>query len=121
MKVAIPRFQESVAPCFEYSATIAIFTIEEKRIVEQIDFPLRSKDPFDRVRLLKDQNVNTVICGGVRERYEDLLKTNGIQVISWASGPVESLLDLFMRGSLVPGKTQRSTGPDAMEESEQQS
>jgi predicted Fe-Mo cluster-binding NifX family protein len=80
---------------------MAIFTIEEGSITDQLDFPLRSRDPFDRVRLLRDQEVDTVICGGVMEKYEDLLKASRIQVISWVSGPVEDLLNLFLRGQLV--------------------
>jgi predicted Fe-Mo cluster-binding NifX family protein len=102
-KVAIPRLGESLAPCFEYSASFVIFTVKEGHVVDQIDFPLCSKDPFDRVRLLRAQQVDTIICGGVMERYEDLLKASGIEVISWVSGSVEDLLNLFLRGQLVPG------------------
>ena len=36
-RVAIPRLGESVAPCFEYSASVAIFTIKNGAVVEQID------------------------------------------------------------------------------------
>ncbi len=103
MKVAIPRMAESVAPCFEYSATIAIFTVEDGKVVDQIDFPLRNRDPLDRARLLRDQKVDTIVCGGVQDVFEDLLRASGICVISWVSGNVEDLLGLFLRGQLVPG------------------
>jgi len=92
-----------VAPCFEYSATIAIFTVRRRRIVEQQDFTLQSRDTFDRVRLLKDQNVDTLICGGVQAVFEDLVEAAGIQVISWVSGNVESLVEQFIQGRLTPG------------------
>ena len=103
MKVAIPRMGETVAPCFEYCATMAIFSIAESGVVEQIDFPLRSREPFDRVRLLRDQKVDTVICGGMQAFYEDLLRAAGFEVISWVSGLVEDLLALHLRGQLVSG------------------
>jgi predicted Fe-Mo cluster-binding NifX family protein len=108
MKVAIPRMGEYVAPCFEYSATIAIFTIENG-VTDQIDFALRSRDPFDRVRLLRDQEVDTIICGGVQENYADSVRGSGIRVISWVSGSVDELLELYLRGQLVPGN--EATGP----------
>lgn len=101
VKVAIPRSGESVAPCFGYCATMAIFTVVEGRIDEQIDFPLQSRDPFDRVRLLRDQKVDTIICGGVQDTFEASLKANGIQVISWVSGTVDDLMELYLRGRLV--------------------
>jgi len=110
VKVAVPRMGETVAPCFEYCATMAVFTIERRRIVEQVDFPLRSRDPFDRVRLLRNQEVDTVICGGMQDFYEDVLRTSGFEVISWVSGSVEDLLDMYLRGRLVPG-TELPDGP----------
>jgi predicted Fe-Mo cluster-binding NifX family protein len=101
VKVAIPRSGESVAPCFGYCAAMAIFTVVEGRIVGQIDFPLQSRDPFDRVRLLRDQTVDMIICGGVQDTIEASLKANGIQVISWVSGTVDDLMELYLRGQLV--------------------
>jgi predicted Fe-Mo cluster-binding NifX family protein len=89
-----------VAPCYEYSATIAIFTVEESAVVNQVDFRLESRDVFDRLRLLRDQKVDVLICGGVQNVFEDMLKANGIHVISWVSGPVEMLLDRYLRGEL---------------------
>ena len=103
MTVAIPRMGESVAPCFEYCATMTIFTIEASRVVAQVDFPLRSRDPFDRVRLLRDQKVDTLICGGMQDTYEGMVRASGFEVISWVSGPVEALLDTYLRGQLASG------------------
>jgi predicted Fe-Mo cluster-binding NifX family protein len=111
---------DAVAPCFEYCATMAIFTIRDGRVAEQMDFPLRSREPFDRVRLLRDQQVETVICGGVQEIYEDSLRAVGIRVISWVSGSVDDLLGLFLRGQLVPGDESRSQarpGPSSLDKS----
>ena len=62
MRVAIPRMGESVAPCFEYCATMALFTISGSAVTDQIDFPLHSREPFDRVRLLRDQKIDTIIA-----------------------------------------------------------
>lgn len=101
MKIAIPRMGEHVAPCLEHCATMAIFTIEDGRVVDQCDFPLRSRDPFDRVRLLRDQQVHTIICGGIQDTYEDAVRASGMRVISWVSGRVDDLLELFLRGRLA--------------------
>jgi len=111
VKVAIPRFGEAVAPCFEYSATIAIFTLNRRRVVEQIDFCLQSREALDRVRLLRDQGVNTLICGGVQAFFEDMLVGHGIHVISWASGNVDDLLRLFLSSQLTSGKKRLRDAP----------
>ena len=115
MKVAMPRMGESVAPCFESCTTMAIFTVADSGAVEQLDFPMASRDPFDRVRLLRDQKVDVVICAGMQESYEDLLQASGFQVISWVSGYVEDLLNLFLKGELLPGtELPMGDGPDLL-------
>ena len=113
MKVAIPRMGESVAPCFEYCATMAIFSVADSGAVEQVDFPLQSREPFDRVRLLRDQKVDAVVCGGMQTFYEDLLRASGFEVVSWVSGIVDELLALYLKGELVPGtELPGDCGPD---------
>lgn len=102
MRVAIPRFGECVAPCFEYSATITIFDVKGQRVKGHTDFNLHSQNPFDRIRLLRDQGVQTLICGGVESRIEDVIQASGIRVLSWVSGNVDELLDLFIHGRLLP-------------------
>jgi len=103
MKVAIPRFEGNVAPWFEHSATIAIFTIKGGRLVNRLELAVQSREEIDRIRLLCDQKVDTLICGGVQDVFEDLLRAKGIKVISWVSGSVDSLLESFIRGELVEG------------------
>jgi predicted Fe-Mo cluster-binding NifX family protein len=112
LKVAIPRFGKEVAPCFEYSATITIFTIKKGRPTGQVDFTVQSPEAFDRVRLLRDQDVDTLICGGVQDVFEDLLRGTGINVISWISGTVEEVLERFIHGRLVPGTGRLGTKID---------
>lgn len=103
VKVAMPIFGKSVAPCFEYSATIIIFTTKDKQVMHQTRFTLQSQQSLDRVRLLRDQNVNILICGGIQDRFEDLITASGIQVIPWVSGTAENLIDCFIRGELIRG------------------
>jgi len=103
LKVALPRFGESVAPCFEHTATICIFVVEGSRVGEQTDFKLTSREPLDRVRLLKDQRVDVLICGGMQDRFQAMVEGLGIRVISWVSGDVDALLERFIRGELRSG------------------
>ena len=103
MRVAIPRFGEQVAPCFGYAATITIFTIGKGKVLDEVDFCLQSNDILDRFRLLRDQQVGTLICGGLEESLADLLQANDVRVISWVSGRVDVLLERFLRGELVAG------------------
>lgn len=116
MRVAIPHYQDEVAPCFEATAAITIFTVHRRKVVKETRFSLQSKEALDRVRLLRDQEVDTLICGGLQASFEDLLRAGGIQVVSWVTGSVEELLGLFLEGRLVPGigRLARSNHPHSI-------
>jgi predicted Fe-Mo cluster-binding NifX family protein len=105
MRVAIPHHGGEVAPCFEYSANISIFSIRKNSVITQMDFTLQSKEALDRVRLLRDQGVTVLICGGIQDAFEGMLLAAGIQVISWVTGEARDLLDLFLQSKLVSGST----------------
>ena len=97
MKVAIPHHNEEVTPSFEYTAGITIYTVRKNKVVEQTDFALHSDQEFDRIRLLRDQGVNVLICSGIQDAHERLLLASGIRVISWISGKVREVLNLFLQ------------------------
>jgi predicted Fe-Mo cluster-binding NifX family protein len=105
-----------VAPCFEHTTTISIFHLCEGRVARQRDFTLMSSEPLDRVRLLRDQRVDTLICGGMQQRFEDMLETGGIRVISWVRGNVDDLVKQFIGGKLVAGTARLGTSPRATKE-----
>lgn len=104
MKIAVPRFGEYVAPCFGYSSSIVVFTAKNKRIVNEQEFTLSTQWAVDRIRLLRDQEVDVLICGGIQDKFEDIVMANGIRVISWVSGKVENLLDEYLNHKLIPEK-----------------
>lgn len=113
---------EMIAPCFEHCSTMAVFWLKPDGEVDQIDYPLHSREPFDRVRLLRDRKVDCVICGAIQGVYEDVLRTSGFEVISWVSGLVEDLLALYLRGRLESGtELPTASGPHqlAMERTEE--
>jgi predicted Fe-Mo cluster-binding NifX family protein len=113
LKIAIPRMGGCVAPCLECTAMITIFSVENGVVVDQIDFPISSREPLDRIRLLRDQRVDTVICAGVQATFGDLVRASGIKLVSWVSGSVEDLLIAHLEGRLSP-----EDDPDARPPSE---
>ncbi len=103
MKVAIPHYDGEVTPCFEYTGGITIYSIRKNRVISQTDFTLQSDQELDRIRLLRDQGVTVLICSGIQAAHERLLLASGIRVISWISGKVHKVLNLFLQNKLIPG------------------
>ncbi|MBW2525266.1 MAG: NifB/NifX family molybdenum-iron cluster-binding protein [Deltaproteobacteria bacterium] len=111
--MAIPRVGDSIAPRFERCATITIYEIRDRRVVDSTDFSLQSQEALHRIRLLRDQGVDTVICGGVERATENILIASGIDAITWVTGSVDELLSLFVRGRLV-GRSSDQPPPHAI-------
>lgn len=109
MKVAIPHHDGEMTPCFEYTAGITIYEVHKNKVVSKTDFTLRSKEEFDRVRLLRDQGVSVLICSGILDTYEGLLTASGIRVISWVSGKAREVLRLFLQNKLAAGSARPGT------------
>ena len=101
MKVAIPCHRGRVAPRFGCSTHIGIYTIRGRRVVHDVDFTLESKRWLDRLRLLRDEQVDTLICGGIGAAIERMVEASGIPTISWVAGTIDHLLDQFLAGELV--------------------
>lgn len=99
---------ECIAPCLECSATITIFEVDDGSVVDQIDFPISSKEPLDRIRLFRDQGVDVIICAGVEDTFGEFVRASGIKMISWVSGSIEDLLIAYLAGRLLPGKDSNS-------------
>ena len=105
----MPRFGELIAPCFGHAGTITLFTVKEGKVVDEVDFCLESSEALDRFRLMRDQGVETLICGGLEQCLADLLEASDVRVISWVSGRVADLLGRFIRGELVTGSAHLGT------------
>ncbi|MFZ5981408.1 MAG: NifB/NifX family molybdenum-iron cluster-binding protein [Candidatus Zixiibacteriota bacterium] len=100
MIVAIPKYNEIVAPCFEVAGTFLLAEIENGRTegikVEQC----AGCEGFGRIRFLQDNNVKLLICNGIKNFYKDLLVIAGMTVIKDVSMPVEEALAMYTGGRL---------------------
>jgi len=102
MKVAIPLFNNRVSPRFEYAPALLLATIEAGKIIEKKELSLTNYDLFQRVALLKEFGVDTLICGGINNFFNRLLDWRKVQVISPISGDVEEVLSRFLQRNLYP-------------------
>ena len=100
MKIAIPMFDSRVSPRFDFASKVLIATIEGGRVVDRKEYSLNNLNLIRRSALLKEQEVNVLICGGISNFSMRLLMGNGIEVIPMVPGEVEEILTLFISGNL---------------------
>ncbi len=106
--IAIPRFQDEIAPCFEAAVNFDVYTIPKGESPAKNLHLCQGESPLERVRLLRREKVDTLICGGLQSFYKDMLETDGIEVIDGAAGAVEEALDSYLSARLYRGRNLRT-------------
>jgi predicted Fe-Mo cluster-binding NifX family protein len=99
--VAIPKFKDEVAPCFEVAGTFVFATIDDNVISATTIVKCEGCEGFGRVRLMFESDINVLICNGIKGFYKDILANYGIKVIDSISVPVEQAIADFSSGKLT--------------------
>jgi predicted Fe-Mo cluster-binding NifX family protein len=97
-----------VAPRFETAEYFYICTLLDGKISDKQVFGCSGCEGFSRVRLLREQQVDCVICGGIKSFYRQLLESLGMRVIDRVSLSVDQALDQYGDGRLSPSSDDAS-------------
>lgn len=104
MKIAIPENQGQVNQHFGQSKSFAIVEIGQNNQVTNVQEV--SAEGLQHAHeglagLLKGQDVETVIVGGIGAGAVQALEAEGLKVLFGASGPVKEVAESFARGEFV--------------------
>ena len=113
MNVAIPVLKNQIAPCFEAAKQFEIITTKNKKIVASRTIYCSASEGFIQVRLLRLNEIHTLICNGIKSFYLEQLSTMGVVIIPKINLPVKLAFNLFLSGelkSLVKLKPNSQTG-----------
>jgi predicted Fe-Mo cluster-binding NifX family protein len=100
--VAIPRFRDIVAPCFEVARYFLIARVEAGQVLSRETIQCSGCKGFGRVALLRDQQVDLLICSGIKGFYRDMLKSIGVETVADFSGTVDEILAAYLEGKVAP-------------------
>lgn len=100
MQVAIPVWQDRISPVFDTARTVLLLQIENGKEISRSVMHLLQGYPPLRVRRLRDQGVELLICGAISRPFAHLCAGAGIRVIPWIAGRLEDVLEAFLAGRL---------------------
>jgi len=100
MKVAVPVWNGRVSPLFDVAEHFRVLDVQDGDIKNRSD---QNIEDDSRVATLWKLGVDVVICGGVSHQLEAALWVAGIEVIPEICGPVDRVIDAFLRGVLADG------------------
>ncbi len=100
-KVAIPILDNDVAPCFEVAHYFVIAEIANGKQISKAIMECEGCEGYGRVKFLINNNVNILVCNGIKLFYQDLLNISGLKVISNVANSIESALKDYLSGRLI--------------------
>jgi len=100
MKIAVATDGNMVSEHFGHSPTYTIVNVENGKITSKEIIPNPGHQPGFLPSYLGNLGVNCVIVGGIGARAVELFGRNGIEVIMGAVGPVDTVIENYINGTL---------------------
>ncbi len=104
MKVAISTDQGYVSAHFGRCASYTIIEIHEGKILNREEIPNPGHQPGFLPQFLSEKGVSFIIAGGMGPRAQGLFAEKNIQPIIGVQGPVDEVIEKFVRQELEAGE-----------------
>jgi uncharacterized metal-binding protein/predicted Fe-Mo cluster-binding NifX family protein len=103
MRFGIPLLGERVAPRCTIADSVLLLTVKRRRILEESVVALPSATWLELPRLLADQDVDALVCGGISRSTRESIQSQEVEVIDNVAGTAREVVDALRRGALRPG------------------
>jgi len=103
MKIAIPAFQSKVSPRFDTAQELVLLEVVDGNVIHRERQPLQADSAAGKIKILLEQGVDTLICGGIDRLSQQQIGFNRIEVYSWVTGEIDDAVSCFLRNGLNSG------------------
>jgi len=100
MRIAVTYMMERVFPHFGKASEFKIYDVENGEIVKSEVISTNGQGHGAMAKILLEQKVNVVICGGIGGPAIEMLAKAGIDCFPGNAGPVDDVVKAFLAGSL---------------------
>ncbi len=100
MIIAITIWNNRVSPVFDVARSVIVVDIEEGIIRRKSIKSFANDQPEYKASLLKQLQVNTLICGAISTFYAGLISTHRIEIIPFITGDIEDVIKAFTSATL---------------------
>ncbi|HDQ41439.1 MAG TPA: hypothetical protein ENN39_10495 [Desulfonatronum sp.] len=102
-RFALCLFRNRIAPRYDRAETILLVFVTAQKDLHREVVPVGRMKPQEICNVLVDQNVRTLICGGVTEECRARLDQAGITILDNVMGSAEGVIAVYLDGRLVSG------------------
>lgn len=100
MKIAITYEEGKVFQHFGHTEKIKIYEIDNEKIVSENIVDTSASGHEKLVEFLKNNNIDTLICGGIGQGAKDALSKANIQLFGGVSGNADDVVKEYLLGKL---------------------
>ena len=100
MNIAIPVFGNRVSPRFDRAAAFLLVRVSDGIIRQRTERPMLGAVGLRLTELLTDDNVDVLLCGGIRRCDYFSIAETGIEVYPGLMGETNDILHAFLRGEM---------------------
>ncbi len=113
MIIALPVWNERIAPLFDVARQALIISVDQQCIAHRTCVPLPVDAPEEKVRCLVRQGTSILICGAISRPLCLMACACGIDVYAFVGGNTQEIIEAWRQGRLeeddyaMPGCAQR--------------
>jgi predicted Fe-Mo cluster-binding NifX family protein len=104
MKIAISTDSGHVSAHFGRCPSYTIIDIQDGRVIAREEIPNPGHSPGFLPNFLSQRGVQTIIAGGMGPRAQGLFAEKNIQTIIGVQGPIDEVIEKFVRQDLETGQ-----------------
>ncbi len=101
MKIAVPYDNGEIFQHFGKSEAFRLYEVEDGSVRESHDLSSNGSGHGALVGLLKDEGVDTLICGGIGAGAQSALKEAGLTLYGGVKGKADTAVSDFLAGKLA--------------------
>lgn len=104
IKILVPLLGDDVAPRFDLAPEAYIALVDDDhKIVEERTIVLSEASAETLCRMILDERITMVICGGIEDEYYQYLLWKKVAVVDSVIGLSSRAIELASRGALESG------------------
>jgi len=100
IRIAIPIFHHRVSPVLDTCTRLLVIDYDGRCEIDRREVAFDMYSPIERFEIVKKLNLDAIICSGVSELFDRMLRGAGIRLICGIAGDVKEVADAFLRNRL---------------------
>jgi predicted Fe-Mo cluster-binding NifX family protein len=98
--IAVPIFKSRISPVFDTCTRLLLIEFEDGREITRKELDLDRFSFRERQKVLENNDVAVVICGGISDVFHAILSNSNILLICGICGNVDEVIKAHFEGQL---------------------